>query len=24
LSNFYGDPIKGAGAGVYAGVTIDW
>jgi outer membrane cobalamin receptor len=24
LSNFFGDPIKGAGAGVYAGVTIDW
>ena len=24
LSNFYGDPIKGTGAGVYAGVTIDW
>lgn len=24
LSNFYGDPIKGAGTGVYAGVTIDW
>ena len=24
LSNFSGDPIKGAGAGVYAGVTIDW
>jgi vitamin B12 transporter len=24
LSNFYGDPIKGTGAGVYAGVTVDW
>jgi iron complex outermembrane receptor protein len=24
LSNFYGDIIKGTGAGVYAGVTIDW
>jgi outer membrane cobalamin receptor len=24
LSNFYGDPIKGTGAGVYASVTIDW
>ncbi|MFN6018029.1 MAG: TonB-dependent receptor plug domain-containing protein [Verrucomicrobiota bacterium] len=24
LSNFFGDPIKGTGAGVYAGVTIDW
>jgi outer membrane cobalamin receptor len=24
LSNFYGDPIKGAGTGVYAGVTVDW
>jgi vitamin B12 transporter len=24
LSNFYGDPIKGTGAGFYAGVTIDW
>jgi iron complex outermembrane receptor protein len=24
VSNFYGDPIKGTGAGVYAGVTVDW
>jgi outer membrane cobalamin receptor len=24
LSNFYGDPIKGTGAGFYAGVTVDW
>jgi outer membrane cobalamin receptor len=24
LSNFYGDPIKGTGAGIYAGVSVDW
>jgi outer membrane cobalamin receptor len=24
LSNFFGDPIKGTGAGFYAGVTVDW